>query len=418
MNKTTRQIDEAAREILHLNDRGGYTVPTEGLYPYQWNWDSAFAAAGFAQFDTDRAWAELETLFSGQWDNGMVPHILFHKVDPGYFPGTDVWHGRGPIPSSGVSQPPVAATMARLVFEKDPQLGKARFQPLLSKFIAYHRWFMEWRLDRGAVCITHPWEAGRDNAPDWDGAMAVIRPDGVGGYTRRDTTHVDASMRPTNYDYDRYIWLVQRGARLQWNEAEMLKDTPFRVADPTMTFILLRACRDLAWLATELGQDTTEIATWIATLEAGADSLWNENLGSYDARDARSGQWANSVSNASFLCWYAGIDSPKMRRLLRDVLAAVRYGVPSLDARDTRFDGLRYWRGPVWAIMNMMIGTGLLEHDHSEGEDVLQSTTDLIRDHGFAEYFNPLDGTPAGGKSFTWTAAVWLSWASPTVRQG
>ena len=30
------------------NDRGGYTVPTEGLYPYQWNWDSAFVALGFA----------------------------------------------------------------------------------------------------------------------------------------------------------------------------------------------------------------------------------------------------------------------------------------------------------------------------------------------------------------------------------
>ena len=34
-----------------------------------------------------------ETLFSGQWDNGMVPHILFHKVDPSYFPGPDVWGG-------------------------------------------------------------------------------------------------------------------------------------------------------------------------------------------------------------------------------------------------------------------------------------------------------------------------------------
>ena len=40
------------------NDRGGYTVPTAGLYPYQWNWDSAFVALGFNQFDKiARGWS-------------------------------------------------------------------------------------------------------------------------------------------------------------------------------------------------------------------------------------------------------------------------------------------------------------------------------------------------------------------------
>ena len=59
--------DDTARAILRGNDRGGYTVPTDGLYPYQWNWDSAFAAWGFASYDLDRAWTELDTLFSAQW---------------------------------------------------------------------------------------------------------------------------------------------------------------------------------------------------------------------------------------------------------------------------------------------------------------------------------------------------------------
>ncbi|MEM1233390.1 MAG: hypothetical protein AAGH70_04620, partial [Pseudomonadota bacterium] len=108
-------MDERARAILRGNDRGGYTVPTAGLYPYQWNWDSAFAAWGFSTFDVDRAWTELETLFSGQWDTGMVPHILFHKDDPGYFPGPDVWATGTEPASSGITQPPVAATMARMV---------------------------------------------------------------------------------------------------------------------------------------------------------------------------------------------------------------------------------------------------------------------------------------------------------------
>ena len=137
-----QSLDQAARDILRANDKGSYTIPTGGLYPYQWNWNSAFAAMGFAQFDVDRAWVELETLLSGQWDNGMVPHILFHTVDPGYFPGPEVWGCPGPIASSGISQPPTAATMAKLVFNQNPAVGMRRIEPLFDKLLAWHRWFI------------------------------------------------------------------------------------------------------------------------------------------------------------------------------------------------------------------------------------------------------------------------------------
>jgi mannosylglycerate hydrolase len=413
---TTDMREQEARGILQRNDRGGYTIPTAGLYPYQWNWDSAFAAVGFATFDLDRAWREIETLMTGQWDNGMVPHILFHAVDEGYFPGPDVWQANGPIPSSGISQPPVAATMVRRILDSDPALGLPRVAAIYRGLVAWHRWFMDWRLDKGAVCITHPWESGRDNAPDWDAALAAIDPQGVGDYKRRDTTHVDGSMRPTKYDYDRYVWLVQRGARANWDEAELLRDPTFRVADPTMTFTLLRATRDLAAMGEMLGEDVTELHAWITTLEAGAQTLWNSDLGCYDGRDAVGGSWAGAVSNASFLCWYGGVDHPEMRTRLDEVLAQTKYGVPSLSPSDPRFDGKRYWRGPVWGMMNMMIGLGLTEMGLPQGKAVRDITADLIGEHGFAEYFDPRDGTPAGGNSFTWTAAVWLSWASPTAQ--
>jgi len=410
-------LDQTARDILRLNDRGGYTVPTEGLYPYQWNWDSAFAAMGFAQFNVDRAWVEFETLFSGQWDNGMVPHILFHQVDEDYFPGPEMWKSVGPIPSSGITQPPVAATMVRLVFERNPNVGLARLAPLYDKIVAWHDWFMAWRLDQGAVCTTHPWETGRDNAPDWDGAMAAIDPVGVGEYRRRDTSHVDSEMRPTREDYDRYVWLVQRGARLNWDDAAMLQDTPFRMADPSMTFTLMRAQRDLAELGRSLGRDVSTIEGQIAKLESGAQTLWNETLGCYDSRDTRTGEWANSISNASFLCWYGGVPAPQMRAVLTHVLEGVTYGVPSFTPHDPKFEAKRYWRGPVWAVMNMLIGMGLDEMDLPEGQVLREGTADLITKHGFSEYFDPLDGSPAGGGTFTWTAAVWLGWASPDAGQ-
>jgi len=413
---TTLTLDNKAKEILTINDKGKYTIPTSGLYPYQWNWDSAFAAFGFAQYDLNRAWIELETLFSGQWGDGMVPHILFHTEDPGYFPGPDVWGGIGPIASSGISQPPIAATMARFVYEKDPTLGALRFEPLFDKFVAWHQWFMDWRLDNGAVCITHPWEAGRDNAPDWDGAMAALDPTGIGEYTRRDTTHVDGDMRPTKADYDRYLWLVQQGNRLNWDQAALLEQNPFRVADPTMSFTLLRASRDLLALGQLLNKDVTNIEKNIAVLESGVATLWNDSLGSFDSRNAKTGDWANSISNASFLCWYAGIDQPLMLDRLEQVMSNVQYGVPSFNPNDARFDAKRYWRGPVWAIMNMLISVGMQEMGIAQGEQLRQTTQNLIAEKGFAEYFDPTDGSPAGGDSFTWTASIWLGWASPSAR--
>ena len=411
-------LDREARDILTANDRGSYTVPTDGLYPYQWNWDSAFAAYGFSTFDIPRAWAELDTLMTGQWDDGMVPHILFHQVDPGYFPGPDVWGCDGPVPSSGISQPPVAATFARKVFEADPDQGRARIAALFPKLKAWHRWFITWRSDdQGAICISHPWEAGRDNAPDWDGAMAAIDPEGVQPYTRRDTSHVDPHMRPTKYDYDRYIWLVEQGRSVGWDQ-KILKDiNPFRIADPTMTFTLLRANRDLLAMGQALGEDVSEIQDWITRLEAGAASLWNDELASYDARDVRSGAWSGCVSNASFLCWYGGVNDDRMLAQFDRVMGAVTYGMPSHDPASAKFDSRRYWRGPTWAIMNTLIGMGLQDAGQTtRGEILRERTQAAIATNGFAEYFDPLDGTPAGGGTFTWTAAVWLAWVRTTQK--
>lgn len=411
-------LDRRARDILRGNDRGGYTVPTDGLYPYQWNWDSAFAAWGFAEFDLCRAWTEIETLFSGQWPNGMVPHILFHRPNAGYFPGPDVWgtEGIGPILSSGISQPPVAATFARAIYEKDRALGELHARALFPKLLAWHRWFRDWRTEAGAVVVTHPWEAGRDNAPDWDGAMAAIDPVGVGEYKRRDTSHVDPAMRPTKYDYDRYIWLVQLGRRLRWDEAMMRTENPFRVADPAMTFILLRANRDLVVLGRALGEDVGEVESWIGELEAGAAGLWNEEVGAYDSFDTHTRKFSGCVTSASFLNWYGGVDDQRMLSQIERVWSAKRYAVPSLDPAHPQFNPKRYWRGPVWAVVNTLIGLGLEGCGRRNYASRLRETTRaLIGEHGFAEYFDPMDGSPAGGGTFTWTAAVWLAWASPSA---
>lgn len=417
-DKTDAQLDEMAREILRANDRGGYTVPTAGLYPFQWNWDSAFAAWGFATFDIDRAWQELETLFSGQWDDtGMVPHIIFHQEDEGYFPGHAVWGtGRTP-PTSGISQPPVAATLARLVHAADPDAGEARLRALFPRMKAWHRWWRDWRCPEGVACVTHPWESGRDNCPDWDPGMANVDGSNVGDYKRRDTGHVDASMRPGKADYDRYLAILQFGKACGWDQREILDNGPFLMADPAIAFILIRANRDLAAIADVLGEDGSEMLAWAEELERGLDWMWNPDLSAYCARDLKTGSFASAVSSGAALGLLAGIENAEMERKIGAMWDGVRYGIPSNDPAADSFEARRYWRGPTWPVVNALIALGLHDAGRTREEARLRrETAQLIRQGGFFEYFDPQDGTACGGDRFTWTAAIWLAWASDNAK--
>ncbi|MEM9173161.1 MAG: hypothetical protein AAGA84_10690, partial [Pseudomonadota bacterium] len=366
MNK--QDITAKAQAILRANDRGGYTVPTAGLYPYQWNWDSVFVALGFSTFDESRACDELETLFEAQWDDGLVPHIIFRRDDPEYFPGPSVWQAGGPLPSSGITQPPVAATVMRDLWTRsqDPAI-RERIAAMVPALIRWHQWLHHFRVAEGAVLVTHPWESGRDNSPDWDAAAKVIDTEGVGEYTRRDLQHADASMRPTKEDYDRYIALVQYGVSTGWDHEKICRQGPFRVADPGMTFVLLRACRDLEFLAAQTGHTDClgELQQHTQTLEDGVQYLWDEDIGAFCSRDLITGNSTGNVASVSFLYAYADAGTEAQRAKMgahwTRISTLAQFTVPSHDPEDARFDAVRYWRGPIWLVVNYMIARGFAE---------------------------------------------------------
>lgn len=412
-------LAEQATAILRANDRGGYTVPTKGLYPYQWNWDSAFAALGFAAFDRDRAWREIETIFDGQWADGMAPHIIFRKNDPSYFPGPGIWGSNTEPPTSGHSQPPVAATIARWLVETGDRADEKRAHALFPKLMAWHAWWHHARDPdaTGLVSIIHPWESGRDNCPDWDpGMQAMTVPDDLGDYHRRDTDWVDADERPTHWTYDRYLTIVKFGRESGWDHERIYRDGPFLMADPCVQFVLMRADRDLLWLAERFDRDRDHrtIGDWIAHDEDGAQALWSNRAGGFVAREMRSGTLVHTITNASMLAFYAGAGTPAQQAELADqarqILDVCQFGFPSWDPRQPGFEQRRYWRGPVWSVMNWMITIGLDAAGHADlAARIRRDTQALVGQSGFFEYFDPLTGDGLGGPDFTWTAAIHLA---------
>ena len=42
-----------------MNDRGGFTVLTDQLYPFQWNWDYGFTALYIWHFNRRMVWQNI-----------------------------------------------------------------------------------------------------------------------------------------------------------------------------------------------------------------------------------------------------------------------------------------------------------------------------------------------------------------------
>lgn len=411
---------DAARTVLATNDRGGYTVPTSTLYPFQWNWDSAFVAMGWARFDPARAWREVERLLEGQWPDGRIPHIIFHAPADTYFPGPEVWGTHHAPPTSGIVQPPVLATSVAAILAADPDRARAeaKARAILPALAANHRW---WHAARdpdatGLVATLHPWESGMDNSPAWDIPLARVPDTCETPIVRRDTLHVDPAMRPRAEDYRRFIHLVEVYRAADWDGAAMYRAAPFRVADTATNAILLRAECDLLALAQRFDpEQTTSITPRIARMEASLARQWSERHGLFLARDLITGEPLDAAISAGFLPLWAGVgDAHKLARTLASWLTRARYAVPSADPGAPGFEPLRYWRGPIWAIVNWMIAEGFAASgEMSTAQRIRGDTRALIAGAGFAEYFDPMTGAGAGGASFSWTAAIALLLATP-----
>lgn len=412
----SQELIEQAKSVLRRNDLGTYTVPTHGLYPFQWNWDSCLTALGFSHFDEARAWTELDTLFASQWDDGMVPHIVFHEQDDGYYPGPEVWQTGRAVPTSGITQPPVAGFAVRRMFERasDKPLAAARARALLPKVHAWHQWFFRCRDPEGTglVAIIHPWESGRDNSVDWDAALERVPTDGVEPFVRRDTQHANPAHRPTDEQYKRYIWLVQKFRSLGWYNDKLHDASPFRVVDPGFNAILLRSCADLADLADDLGEPAIAAASRarVSTGVAALDRLWSDDFGQFLCLDRTNDALIQSPSIGGLLTAVAPISQARGAALaarIDELSTRSTYLVPSHDPAAADFDSLRYWRGPVWLIVNTMIANGLDRAGQGEMADRIRTdSVRLIRKSGFAEYYDPITAEPCGGGEFTWTAAM------------
>lgn len=419
-----------AEKVLRDNWTGTSTVPSHGLYPHQWSWDSAFISIGLRHLSPLRAQTELETLFGAQWADGRLPHIVFHPSVPldAYFPSPDFWRssvlGRASgaprtVETSGIVQPPVHALAAWLVHRADPGLSRSRgfLARLYPHLAAWHRYLL-CRRDLGGAglaSVVHPWEQGMDNSPCWDGPLSRVTPAPAHSFQRCDLDHGAAADRPTDLDYGRYVSLATRYRDGGYADGE--GEGEFTIEDPAFNALLIASEYALVRIARELGfTGTVRLARAQRLTAALVDRLWDPAEDMFLCRDVRTGEPIRERSVSGLIPLLLPDLPREIVAALTDTLRGPHFGlgtttrlVPSYDLTGGSFDPHRYWRGPAWFNTGWLVERGLRLHgDRERAASLRDALLTAADDSDFAEYVDPFSGEACGAKKFGWTAALSL----------
>ena len=409
-------INKAKRTLLG-NRRKGYTLPTNNkLYPAQWNWDSGFIALGYSYFNLNFALKEINTLLDGQWKDGMVPHILFHNTRTNYYPNYTAWNCGNKIHSSGITQPPILATILKEILNKN-SINKTQLlniKKIILKIKKFHEWLIQFRDPKksGLVSILHPWESGYDNSPLWDEPMNKVKIEKNIKYKRADNKVVNPDFRPLDIDYDRYVTIKNNLRKLKYNPKKVYKSSLFNVVDVGFNSIFLKANKDLVELLDTFGLNKKKIDNYIKVTEKNFLKLYDKKRKTFFSKDIKNNRKIFVPSITNYFLLFADFNNDKInKRLIQNLKKhnfKEKYFFSSIKSNHKSFEEKRYWRGPVWINCNWFIYKGLKNKDRLFSDKIKNKTIQILEKKGFFEYFSCKSGQPMGAKNFSWSAALYL----------
>jgi mannosylglycerate hydrolase MGH1-like protein len=374
---------EIAERVLGQNwlegERDGvryaYTRPSPSRYPWQWYWDSCFAAIVWRRFDRGRSRAELESLLAAQRPDGFIGHTVFwdRPVSLTRLPFYNVTSRRSL--QTETIQPPLLAWAWRIA------VGDPTEEPRIGAQVEWLTANRDLEGD-GLLWIVQPDESGLDASPKFDPVWG-----------RRANARIG------------FPCLVRRNRRLGF-DARRIRER----GGPVLCEVLVNTLWSLSLQA--LGRPSATPAL--------IERLWDERLGVF-LDEAQPGRVRPAVLTWAALAPLALPDLPEElgRRLVEEHLLdrgefLTPVAPPSVAACEPTYEpggshGLirRYWRGPTWVNSAWMVWIGLRRLGYEDAARQLAGgLIGAVEREGLREYYDPRTGRGLGARDFAWSSLI------------
>ena len=379
-------------ENRRRTDGHEYTLPSPESYPYQWLWDSCFHAIVLAKLEPKFAKEELRALVSKQFDDGMIPHMIYWQA------GDLHRYEWGKDGTSALTQPPMIAYAVERIYNNDKDKDFLReIYPSLWKFYKY---LVEKRDPRGhnLVGIINPDESGEDNSPRFDVVLGVDHDISLDDHLKKRLVLIKENIK-CNFD------------------AENCMKNHFWVKDVPFNSILITNLESLERLALELKitGDAEFSRNHILLMKAAMRRFMFED-GVFWSTYGKDYEKVKVATWSHFAPLFAGIYTQEEaevivhKHLLKEETFKSPFGIRTVSKQEPSYHPIASslsWRGPIWFAPHWFMYKGLARYGFDkESKLIFNMSKGLLEKEGFREYYSPETGEGQGAKNFTWGALV------------
>ncbi|MBI2330555.1 hypothetical protein HYU94_04130 [Candidatus Daviesbacteria bacterium] len=369
-----------------------YTVPSPQTYPYQWLWDSCFHAIILDHYNSWDAKKEILSLVAKQFQNGMIPHMIYwEKSNKTTFPHIK-W---GKYGTSTLTQPPMIAYAVWAIFQNEQDLNF--LQTIYPKLYHFYKYLLTERdpHEKHLIGIMNPDESGEDNSPRFDKLLKLP------------VKHTREENRKRRFE------LIEQNIECKFDAPFCMRNF-FWVKDVPFNAIMVTNLKLLAKIAEKLDRREDAIYFIKEADKIGLamkefmlqDGIFYSTYGE-DYQKIKVKTWA--IFTPLFAEILSREEAQKLvtEHLLNKDEFWTKFPVPTTALDEPGFDPKGFWRGPTWIASNWFIYKGLLNYGFTEiAKEIRESSEELISKSGFREYFNPQTGEGLGAKNFTWGGLV------------
>lgn len=392
MNNTGNNYLRLLEKNRRTTEGFQYTIPSSDTYPYQWLWDSCFHAIILSHFSLPDAKKEIFSLLSKQFENGMIPHMIYWKTPTKTTFPQIAWGKDG---TSSITQPPMIAYAVWQIFKKDKDVSF--LSQTYTHLYHFYKYLLNERDPHGKhlIGILNPDESGEDNSPRFDLPLNL-----EAKQTRKE--HLDRRLK-----------LVAQNIECNFDAPFCMRNF-FWVKDVPFNAVMVANLKLLAKIAEQLRNEEDAIFFMKQAKDISKamrefmleDGIFYSTYGE-DYKKIKVKTWA------IFTPLFAEIlNREEARKLISDHLLKrqefwTKFPVPTTALDEPAFDPKGFWRGPTWIAANWFIYKGAVNYGFTEiAKEIKKSSQDLIAKSGFREYFDPQTGEGLGAKNFTWGGLV------------